>query len=59
MYAIYKLQQRDGLDPSMYFVLQKNKSKEAMLTQFAIKSLHISGRLEEANTKFGFYNWTL
>jgi hypothetical protein len=45
----------------MSFVLQKKKkkSKEANLTQFAIKSLHISGKLEEANTKFGFYNSTL
>jgi len=59
LYVIYKLQQRGGLDPSMSFVLQKKKSKEATLTQFAIKSPHISGRLEEANTKFGFYNSTL
>jgi len=41
------------------FVLQKKKSKKTTLTQFAIKSLHISVRLEEANTKFGFYNSTL
>jgi hypothetical protein len=58
--VIYKLQQRGGLDLSVSFVQQKKKkSKEATLTQFTIKSLHISGKPEKANTKFGVYNSTL